>query len=101
MRHTFKAFAYFINRTLDSTPNKYRFGEDIGNMKKEVSIEINNMLYKLILRDSGQIQLFDDNDERIVAKPLLKKYLEEKGIKITDKKTTRWYEQKIFEILEL
>ena len=101
MRHTFKAFSYFVNKTLDSSTNKFRFGEDIGEIKKDISLEIDNKLYKLILRDSGQIQLFDENDIKVVAKPLLKKYLEKNKIEITDKKTTRWYGQKIFEILEL
>lgn len=100
MRHTFKAFAYFVNKTLDSSTNKFRFGEDIGEIKKDISLEIDNKLYKLILRDSGQIQLFDENDIKVVARPLLMKYLEKNKIEITDKKTTRWYGQKIFEILE-
>ena len=101
MRHIFKAFAYFVNKTLDTSVNKFRFGEDIGEIKKEISLEIDNKLYKLILRDSGQIQLFDENDIKVVAKPLLKNYLEKNKINITDKKTTRQYGQKIFEILKI
>lgn len=34
MRHTFKAFAYFVNKTLNSSPSKYRYGEDIGEIKR-------------------------------------------------------------------
>ena len=101
IRHTFKAFAYFVNKTLDSSPNKFRFGENIGEIEKEITLEIDNKLYKLILRDSGQIQLFDENDIKVVAKPLLKKYLEKYKIEITDKKTTRRYGQKVFEILKM
>ena len=101
MRHTFKAFSYFVNKTLDTSVNKFRFGEDIGEIKKEISLEIDNKLYKLILRDSGQIQLFDENDIKVVARPLLKNYLEKNKIIITDKKTTRQYGQKIFEILKI
>ena len=101
MRHTFKAFAYFVNKTLDTSVNKFRFGENIGEIEKEISLEIDNKLYKLILRDSGQIQLFDENDIKVVAKPLLKNYLEKNNINITDKKTTRQYGQKIFEILKI
>ena len=70
-----KAFSYFVNKTLDSSTNKFRFGEDIGEIKKDISLEIDNKLYKLILRDSGQIQLFDENDIKVVARPLLMKYL--------------------------
>ncbi|MGJ0336063.1 hypothetical protein [Aliarcobacter cryaerophilus] len=47
MRHTFKAFAYFVNKTLDTSVNKIRFGEDIGEIKKEISLEIDNKLYEL------------------------------------------------------
>ena len=101
MRHTFKAFAYFVNKTLDTSVNKFRFGEDIGEIEKEISLEIDNKLYKLILRDSGQIQLFDENDIKVVAKPLLKNYLEKNKIIITDKKSTRWYGQKVFKILKM
>ena len=81
--------------------NKFRFGEDIGEIEKEISLEIDNKLYKLILRDSGQIQLFDENDIKVVAKPLLKNYLEKNKIIITDKKSTRWYGQKVFKILKM
>ncbi len=101
MRHTFKAFSYFVNKTLDTSVNKFRFGENIGEIEKEISLEIDNKLYKLILRDSGQIQLFDENDVKVVARPLLKNYLEKNKIIITDKKTTRQYGQKIFEILKI
>ena len=101
MRHIFKAFTYFVNKTLDTSVNKFRFGEDIGEIEKEISLEIDNKLYKLILRDSGQIQLFDENDIKVVAKPLLKNYLEKNKIIITDKKSTRWYGQKVFKILKM
>lgn len=57
-------------------------------------------LSKLILRDSGQIQLFDENDIKVVAKPLLMNYLKKNNINITDKKTTRQYGQEIFAILK-
>ena len=101
MRHTFKAFAYFVNKTLDTSVNKFRFGENIGEIEKEISLEIDNKLYKLILRDSGQIQLFDENDINVIARPLLKKYLEINEEEITGKETTRQYGQKIFEILKI
>ena len=101
MRHTFKAFAYFVNKTLNSSPSKYRYGEDIGEIKKEANVEIDNKIYRLILRDSGQIQLFDENDINVIARPLLKKYLEINEEEITGKETTRQYGQKIFEILKI
>lgn len=99
MRHTFKAFAYFINKTLDTSRNKARFGEDIGEIKKEISLEISNKMYTLVLRDSGQIQLFDDNDIKVAARPLLRTFLKENSISDTEKETTRWYGLKVFEYL--
>lgn len=101
MRHTFKAFAYFVNKTLNSSPSKYRYGEDIGEIKKETKLEIDNKIYRLILRDSGQIQLFDENDINVIARPLLKKYLEINKEEITGTENTRQYGQKVFEILKM
>ena len=49
MRHIFKAFTYFVNKTLDTSVNKFRFGEDIGEIEKEISLEIDNKLYKAIV----------------------------------------------------
>ena len=100
MRHTFKAFAYFVNKTLDNSKNKNRIGEDIGEIKKSTTIIIDNKEYKLILRDSGQIQLFDD-EIKVIARPLLKQYLKETQIEYGDKKTTRWYGLKVFETLNI
>ena len=61
-----------------------------------ITIDNNNIVY---LYDT--MFTIDENDIKVVAKPLLKNYLEKNKIIITDKKTTRWYGQKVFKILKM
>jgi hypothetical protein len=91
MRHTLKAFAYFINSK--STNNL--------EIKKSTEIEINKEIYTLILRNNGQIQLFDNNDTKVVARPLLRTFFKEHNISDTGKETTRWYGLKVFEYVNI
>lgn len=99
-RHTFKAFAYFVNQTFNKSSLKNRVGEDIGNIKDEKTISIDEQNYIIILRDSGQIQLFDQNGEKVQARPLLRKYLIQNNIEVKDNcQTTRCFGKQIFEFL--
>ncbi len=72
MRHTLKAFTYYIIKTIDISSGKNRVGEDIGEIKKKKEIQIEKQIYTIILRDSGQIQLFNQDGDKIQARPLLK-----------------------------
>lgn len=103
MKHTFKAFAYFINYSFDKSSKTIRSG-DIGNelIDGRKSIKIDGSEYEIVLRDSGQIQLFNDNGEKVQARPLLKKFIKEKNIEQKyddDKGTTRQYGKQIFNYL--
>ena len=83
MKHTLKAFILHISSIVDTdTGNRYRYGEDIGNVVKEVPVTLcdgNN--YKIILRDSSQIQVFSEN-EKVVAKQILRKIIKEQRLNV-------------------
>lgn len=98
-RHTIKAFIYFISQTLSySLVN--RVGIDIGEISQSISIMVNKEDYILILRDSGQIQMLNNQGEKVIAKSLLKKYIDEKKIPIEQNRhNTRYYGRKIIEYL--
>lgn len=98
-RHTIKAFIYFIHQTL-SPSLANRVGMDIGDIKQQEIIKIDNEDYLLILRDSGQIQLFNNQDEQIIARPLLRKYIRE-NLKIHDdiSRNTRYYGKQIIDYI--
>lgn len=101
MRHTFKAFAYYINQTMNRSSIKNRIG-DIGEILQEKDIYIKDALYHIVLRNSGQIQLFNEDGEKVQARPLLKQYIKENNItnKYDDAKgTTRQYGKLIFDYL--
>lgn len=101
MRHTLKSFTYYIIKTIDISSGKNRVGEDIGEVKKKREIQIQNTTYTILLRDSSQIQLFNEDGDKITAKPLLRVYFQENNL--TEKynnQNTRQYGQQIFEYLE-
>ncbi len=101
MKHTLKAFTYFINRTINISSGKSRVGEDIGDIVKDEEINIDNKIYTIILRNSGQIQLLDENGDKVVARPLLRKFLKENNINEDIKRqNTRSFGKQIFEHLE-
>lgn len=83
-RHTIKAFILFLNATLSSTKDTtYRFGEDIGEIIESVEVRLGdaNKEYKIVRRDSQQIQVFED-EEKITAKPILRKIIRSKNLDI-------------------
>ena len=101
MRHTLKAFAHYIIETINISNGKNRVGVDIGQIKRREKIKIDQEEYIITLRDSGQIQLFDGNEDRVVAKPLLKKFAENERIETNgDKETTRTLGAKIFKHID-
>lgn len=96
MRHTLKAFAYFVNQTINTNNSNGNKGEIAGKN----GIQINNKEYTIILRDSGQIQLLNEYGDKVPARPLLRKFLEEKNIQENPKcPTTRCYGKQVFDFL--
>lgn len=83
-RHTIKAFILFLNNTIKSKKSKgYRFGEDIGEIVDSIEVKLKgkDQKYKIIRRDSQQIQVFKDN-EKVTAKPILRKIIKERNLDI-------------------
>ena len=83
-RHTIKAFILFLNATVTSSQDKtYRFGEDIGEIVDSVCVKLDgkNKDYRIVRRDSQQIQVFED-EEKITAKPLLRKVIKDRNLDI-------------------
>lgn len=80
IRHTLKAFCHYVIQTISVTGDGNRVGEDIGEVKRRANIEIDNELYTIVLRDSGQIQLLDSDGDKQIARPLLRSYLAQEGI---------------------
>lgn len=97
-RHTIKAFIYFIHQTL-SPSLVNRIGMDIGDIKEKEIIKIANEDYLLILRDSGQIQLFNNQNEKIIARPLLRQFIRENLGIVDNSKDTRYYGKQIIDYI--
>ncbi len=101
LRHTLKAFTYYIKKTINIGTGKSRVGEDIGELKQSEEILIDSEQYTLILRDSGQIQLLNRDGDKTIARPLLRKFLEENNIAEKDTcYTTRCFGNQILKYLE-
>lgn len=101
MRHTLKAFTYYIIKTIDISSGKNRVGEDIGEIKKKKEIQIEKQIYTIVLRDSGQIQLFNQDGDKVQARPLLRVFLQENNIQEKSNcLSTRCFGKQIFDYLE-
>jgi hypothetical protein len=101
IKHTLKAFTYYIIKTIDINTGKNRVGEDIGEIKKKEEIQIEKQIYTIVLRDSGQIQLLNQDGDKVTARPMLKVFLEENNIpEVGNYKTTRSLGMQIFDAIE-
>ena len=101
MKHTLKAFILHINSVVNQQISVgTRYGEDIGEIVDEVNITLSdNVEYKILRRDSQQIQVFV-NDEKVTAKPVLRKIIEEKNLNIpTSGINTRQMGKKVIEAI--
>lgn len=105
MRQTLKAFVCHLVDILEveKGTRKNRVGEDIGDLFEESTFTMKSgETYRIVRRDSDQIQLFDAiTDEKVVARPILRQYLAETGILSLDKSwyTTRQYGKWILDYL--
>lgn len=83
-RHTIKAFILFLNTVVSSTKDSsYRFDEDIGEIVDSIHIKLQgeNKEYRIVRRDSQQIQVFA-NEEKVTAKPILRKIINKRKLDI-------------------
>lgn len=100
MRHTLKAFIRHSSLTTETPSTKtMRTGEDIGEIVEETTIETSSGQYRVIKRDSTQIQVFNlETGDKEVARHILAQYIDENHIKIKHKKyNTRTIGKKFFE----
>ena len=100
MRHTLKAFIRHSSLTTEPTSTKFmRTGEDIGEIVEEATIETSSGQYRVIKRDSTQIQVFDiETGDKEIARHILAQYIDENDIDINHKKyNTRTIGKKFFE----
>lgn len=100
MRHTLKAFIRHSLLATESSANKtMRTGEDIGEIVEEAVIKTSSGSYRVVRRDSTQIQVFDlETGDKEVARHILAQYIDENGIDIQyEKYNTRTIGKKFFE----
>ena len=100
MRHTLKAFTHYIIETININDGKNRVGIDLGELKRQETIKINQKTFTITLRDSEQIQLFNESGDKVIARPLLIKFLEENNILIGNNKNTRMLGKMIFKYID-
>lgn len=100
MRHTLKAFIRHSKLTTEpETQKSMRSGEDIGEIIDEAVIEVSSGRYKVIKRDSSQIQVYnEDTGDKEIARRILGLFIDENGIDINHPVlNTRTIGKKFFE----
>ncbi|MCK4982330.1 MAG: PD-(D/E)XK nuclease family protein [Victivallaceae bacterium] len=100
MRHTLKAFIRHSSLTTEpSTQKTMRTGEDIGEILEETEIKTKSGEYRVVRRDSTQIQVFNiETGDKEVARHILAEYIDENNIGILHEKyNTRTIGKKFFE----
>ena len=76
VRHTLKAFRKYCIETFSASSRKIQ-QVNIGDEVDRMELTLSDGTFTVIKRDSGQIQVFDDEGERVPAKPILIQYIEE------------------------
>lgn len=100
MRHTLKAFIRHSSLTTEPSAHKrMRTGEDIGEILEEAEIKTKSGKYRVVRRDSTQIQVFNiETGDKEVARHILAEYIDENKISIQHEKyNTRTIGKKFFE----
>lgn len=100
MRHTLKAFIRHSSLTTEpATQKTIRTGEDIGEILEETEIKTKSGEYRVVRRDSTQIQVFNiETGDKEVARHILAQYIDENNIDIQHEKyNTRTIGKKFFE----
>jgi len=85
MRHTLKSFIrHSVAIEQKNKKGKERFGKDLGEIINEVDIDINNIAYTILKRDSGQIQIINrETGNKESARPKLLAFVEENNIELS------------------
>jgi hypothetical protein len=102
LRHTIKAFVSHIRaRLLTQEINNRASGEDIGQIIEEIfHTTKDGTTYRIVLRNSTQIQVYH-KDEKLVAKQVLRKIIEDSSLNIPTKGiNTRTMGKKVIQSLK-
>lgn len=100
IRHILKAFAMHCALTTDLAKKKsMRTGEDIGEIVDETEIATSGGSFRVVMRDSSQIQVFNlATGDKEVARHVLADYIDENNIDIRHQQyNTRTIGKKFFE----
>ena len=100
MRHTLKAFILHSSSITEPRSDRtMRTGEDIGEIIDEAIIETKNGKYRVVKRDSTQIQVFNlESNDKEMARRILSQFIDENGLDIEHRKyNTRTIGKKFFE----
>ena len=100
MRHTLKAFLRHISIITEPKTNQSsRRGEDLGDIVDEISITNSNGEYRLVMRDSFQIQAFNtENGDKEVARRIMCQHILEHKLPIhTESVNTRTIGKRLFD----
>jgi hypothetical protein len=85
MRHTLKSFIrHSVAIEQKNKKVKGQFGKDLGEIINEVDIEINNIAYTILKRDSGQIQIINrETGNKESARSKLLDFVKENNIELS------------------
>jgi hypothetical protein len=99
MRHTLKAFIrHCLITTEPSLQRVMRSGEDLGEIIDETIIELNDVQYRVIRRDSSQIQVYNyETGDKEIAKHIISEFIKANNINIELVGNTRTIGKKFFD----
>lgn len=103
MRHTLKAFIRHSLLETEQSTKFMRTGEDIGEIVDEALIRTKSGQYRVVRRDSSQIQVFNSKSgDKEIARRILAQFIDENKINIEHsryntrtigKKFFKWYKK--------
>lgn len=99
MRQTLKAFINHSSFSMEKQDGYIRKSGNIGDITDEYILKINDEEFLITRRDSTQIQVYNiKTDEKVIARHILQKYIDENKINIDYTKiNTRTIGKKLFE----
>ena len=107
LRHTLKAFARHIIVEQTQFTNPRKVMAETGEIDEVVFVDLSDGRYRIERYKSSMIRLFNmDVDEYVVARPILKRIIEEKGLRISFRtendreKTTREFGRDIIRAMK-
>lgn len=86
VRHTIKSFRNFMEMEL--TLSTSYFGKNIGSVILSAPLKFRDgREFTICQRDSGQIQIFDQSGMPVIAKTIMREYINDYGLKLNTSQT--------------